>query len=52
MRELIDALERALADLDALGARVALVGGLAIAVRVDPRFTRDEAAVESVLRLP
>lgn len=38
---LIDALGRALTDLRDLGSEVALVGGLAIAVRVDPRFTRD-----------
>ena len=59
MRELLDALERLLADLDALGARVALVGGLAIAVRVDPRFPRDvdlavsvedDAGAEAVVR--
>jgi predicted nucleotidyltransferase len=38
-------LERALAtiaaDLGALGARFALVGGLAVAVRAEPRLTRD-----------
>jgi len=45
---LIAALGRALADLDALGSRVALVGGLAIAVRVDPRFTRDVDLAVSV----
>ncbi|MFH1467394.1 MAG: nucleotidyl transferase AbiEii/AbiGii toxin family protein [Pseudomonadota bacterium] len=53
------ALGRALADLDALGSRVALVGGLAIAVRADPRFTRDvdlavsvadDAGAEAVVR--
>jgi hypothetical protein len=41
MQGLIDALGRALTDLRDLGSEVALVGGLAIAVRVDPRFTRD-----------
>ncbi len=48
MRDLIDALGQALTDLDALGSRVALVGGLAIAVRVDPRFTRDVDLAVSV----
>ncbi len=41
MQGLIDALGRALTDLRDLGSEAALVGGLAIAVRVDPRFTRD-----------
>lgn len=48
LTDLIDALGRARSDLDKLGARVALVGGLAIAVRVDPRFTRDVDLAVSV----
>jgi hypothetical protein len=35
------ALRRAVADLDALKARWALIGGLAISVRSVPRFTKD-----------
>jgi len=35
------ALRRAARDLDALGCRWALVGGLAVSARVEPRFTRD-----------
>ena len=35
------ALERALRDLAACRARVALVGGLAVSARTEPRFTRD-----------
>jgi len=46
--DLIAALGQALGDLDALGSKVALVGGLAIAVRVDPRFTRDVDLAVSV----
>ncbi len=34
-------LRRAVADLDALKVRWALVGGLAISVRSVPRFTKD-----------
>ena len=45
-------LERALAtiaaDLGALGARFALVGGLAVAVRAEPRLTRDADLAVSV----
>jgi hypothetical protein len=48
LSDLIGALARALADLDALGSRVALVGGLAIAVRAEPRFTRDVDLAVSV----
>jgi len=36
-----DSLARATAALDDLGARCALVGGLAVSVRTEPRFTRD-----------
>jgi predicted nucleotidyltransferase len=35
------ALRQATADLNAIGARWALVGGLAVSVRTAPRFTRD-----------
>ncbi len=49
MTDLIAALGAALTDLHALGADVALVGGLAVAVRVDPRFTRDVDLAVSVL---
>ena len=34
-------MQRAVADLDAVGARWALVGGLAVSARVAPRFTQD-----------
>ncbi|MDN5929863.1 MAG: nucleotidyl transferase AbiEii/AbiGii toxin family protein [Pseudonocardia sp.] len=36
-----DALRRVVAHLDGLGVPWALVGGFAISVRVEPRFTRD-----------
>lgn len=39
--ELGVALERSIAELDAAGIAFALVGGLAIGVRADPRVTRD-----------
>jgi hypothetical protein len=48
LTDLIGALARALADLEAIGARVALVGGLAVAARADPRFTRDVDLAVSV----
>jgi hypothetical protein len=35
------ALRRAVADLDALEVRWALIGGLAISIRSVPRFTKD-----------
>ena len=35
------ALRKAVADLDALKVRWALIGGLAISVRSVPRFTKD-----------
>lgn len=53
------ALSLLLARLDAHGARYALVGGLAISARTEPRFTRDvdlclsvdhDAAAEALLR--
>src|SRR5258708_3939410 len=38
----IDAvLRQAAADLDAIGARWAVIGGLAVAFRAEPRFTKD-----------
>lgn len=37
----IRALERAVADLELVGVPFAVVGGLAVGVRVEPRFTRD-----------
>jgi hypothetical protein len=36
-----DALVRAIDDLRRIGADFALVGGLAVSIRVEPRFTRD-----------
>lgn len=36
-----DALRRVVAHLDGLGVSWALVGGFAVSVRVEPRFTRD-----------
>jgi ribosomal protein L14 len=36
-----EGLFRAADDLHDVGARFALVGGLAVSVRVEPRFTRD-----------
>lgn len=41
MTALEDALQASLAQLAGEGARVALVGGLAVSAWVDPRFTRD-----------
>jgi len=41
MTQLESVLRRAVADLGDAGARFALVGGLAISVRTEPRFTRD-----------
>ncbi|WP_437625451.1 nucleotidyl transferase AbiEii/AbiGii toxin family protein [Sorangium sp. So ce1151] len=41
MSTLQDALGRVVADLEALDRRLALVGGLAVSVRAEPRFTRD-----------
>lgn len=34
-------LQQATADLDAMGARWAIVGGLAVSLRAEPRFTKD-----------
>lgn len=44
----IDAAARVAAALDELGARFALVGGLAVGARVEPRFTRDVDLAVSV----
>lgn len=41
MSPLEDAVQRAVGDLGAIGASYALVGGLAISIRTEPRFTRD-----------
>jgi len=41
MIRLEDVLRRAVADLTAFGVRFALVGGLAVSIRTEPRFTRD-----------
>ncbi|WP_438019308.1 nucleotidyl transferase AbiEii/AbiGii toxin family protein [Sorangium sp. So ce315] len=41
MSALQDALGRVVADLRGLDRRIALVGGLAVSVRAEPRFTRD-----------
>lgn len=41
MTRLEEALRRAVRDLEDLGARYALVGGLAVSVRAEPRLTRD-----------
>ena len=34
-------LRQAAADLNAIGARWAVIGGLAVAFRAEPRFTKD-----------
>jgi predicted nucleotidyltransferase len=41
MTGLEEVLKRAAADLDAVGARWAIIGGLAVATRAAPRFTQD-----------
>jgi len=48
MTQLESVLRRAVADLGDAGARFALVGGLAISVRTEPRFTRDADLVVAV----
>ena len=57
--DLSDVIRQVGSDLDALGARWALVGGLAVGVRSEPRFTRDvdfalavgsDAAAENTVR--
>lgn len=41
MQSLDAVLRQAAADLDAIGARWAVIGGLAVAFRAEPRFTKD-----------
>lgn len=41
MSRLSESLARISADLDDLGVRWAVVGGLAVSVRAEPRLTRD-----------
>ena len=59
MNELEAALRRASDDLEARGARWALIGGFAVSARTEPRFTRDvdlalavddDAAAEALVR--
>ncbi len=59
MTQLAEVLQRAARDLDRLGAHWALIGGIAISVRTEPRFTRDvdlaiavpdDRAAESLVR--
>jgi hypothetical protein len=49
-RGLIDAATRAARDLEACGGSFALVGGLAVAARAEPRFTRDVDLVLAIER--
>lgn len=49
MKQLTSALKKALQDLASVGADCALVGGLAVGVRSEPRFTRDIDLAVSVL---
>ena len=49
MTGLEEVLRRAAADLDAVGARWAIIGGLAVATRAAPRFTQDVDFAVSVL---
>lgn len=48
MSELADTLRRTTEALDGLGVRYALVGGIAVSVRAEPRFTRDVDVAVSV----
>jgi len=48
MTQLESVLRRAVASLVDAGARIALVGGLAVSVRTEPRFTRDADLVVAV----
>jgi len=41
MQSVDEVLRQAAADLDAIGARWAVIGGLAVAFRAEPRFTKD-----------
>lgn len=59
MNGVIEALRRVSAELRTLEARVALVGGLAVSARAEPRFTRDvdlavavadDSAAEALIR--
>lgn len=47
-RGVVETAARAAADLEALGASFALVGGLAVSARAEPRFTRDVDLAVSV----
>jgi hypothetical protein len=47
-RGVVDAAARAAQHLDSLGVRFALVGGLAVAARGEPRYTRDVDLAVSV----
>jgi Nucleotidyl transferase AbiEii toxin, Type IV TA system len=48
MTALLDSLTAAAADLTDLGRPFALIGGLAVSLRAEPRFTRDADLVVSV----
>lgn len=48
VKQLTSALKKALQDLASVGAECALVGGLAVGVRSEPRFTRDVDLAVSV----
>ena len=48
MTQLEQTLRRAANDLAAFGVRFALVGGLAVSIRTEPRFTRDADLVVAV----
>jgi hypothetical protein len=50
MKSVRDVLVRTLTDLDELSIPHALVGGLAVSARVEPRMTRDVDAVVAVVR--
>ena len=41
MQSVDEVLRQAAADLEAIGARWAVIGGLAVAFRAEPRFTKD-----------
>jgi predicted nucleotidyltransferase len=47
-RGVVDAAAKAASHLDALGARFALIGGLAVGARGEPRYTRDVDLAVSV----
>jgi hypothetical protein len=47
-RGVVDAAEHLASELDTLGARFALVGGLAVSARSEPRYTRDVDVAVSV----